>query len=108
MEYEAGQEMLAQASEVSGRDGDGIRLAQSRFLDELPALAFGLITLIWIVASFAGLEWRLETGAMVVRAHQLMNLVISPPHSVTLVSRAATAAGFMKRLYQFVIRRAAG
>jgi hypothetical protein len=34
---------------------DGLRIAQGCYLDELPGLAFGLITLGWIVISLASL-----------------------------------------------------
>ncbi len=38
--------------------GDCVHFAQSRFLDEIPGVAFAVITLIWIVASFASLIWK--------------------------------------------------
>ena len=37
---------------------EGVRLAQSRFLDELPGAAFAAVTLIWVISSFAGLMWH--------------------------------------------------
>jgi len=36
---------------------EGARMAQSRFLDELPGAAFGAVTLVWIILSFAHLIW---------------------------------------------------
>ena len=37
---------------------EGLRLAQSNFLDELPGIAFAVITLAWVALSFAHLIWR--------------------------------------------------
>lgn len=108
MEYEARQEVLAQAGSTPCNDGDGIRIAQGQFLDELPGIAFALITLFWIVGCFAGMEWRLDTGAMMARAHQLVGLAMAPPHSITIASRAAGAGAFVKRSYDFIARRSAG
>ena len=39
------------------KNDEGLRLAQSRFLDELPGAVFAAITLIWIVLSFVNLIW---------------------------------------------------
>jgi hypothetical protein len=39
-------------------NNEGLRLAQSNFLDELPGAAFAVITLVWVVLSFAHLIWR--------------------------------------------------
>ena len=33
------------------------RFAQGRLLDELPGAAFVIVTLVWIIASFAHLIW---------------------------------------------------
>jgi hypothetical protein len=43
-------ECLQQASECA-------RFAQGRLLDELPGAAFVIVTLVWIIASFAHLIW---------------------------------------------------
>jgi hypothetical protein len=109
MEYETRQGTWAQFGEASraAEPCEGLRIAQGHFLDELPGAVFAAITLIWIVASFAGLEWRLEAAAMMARVHQLMHLAMAPPHSVTIVSRVATAGGFVKRAYGFIARRSA-
>ena len=37
---------------------EGLRMAQSNFLDELPGIAFAVITLAWVALSFAHLIWR--------------------------------------------------
>lgn len=110
MEYETRQDTWAQFGEVSrsAQECEGIRMAQGRFLDELPGAVFAAIALIWIVASFAALDWRLDTAAMMARAHQLMNLAMAPPHSVTILSRAAAAGAFVKRVYKFMARRSSG
>jgi hypothetical protein len=110
MEYETKQDTWAQFGAVSrsAEDNEGVRLAQGRFLDELPGAVFAAITVIWIVASFAGLEWRLDTAAMMAHGHQLMNLAMAPPHSVTILSRVAAAGSFVKRTYAFVARRSGG
>ncbi|MGH7781713.1 MAG: hypothetical protein ACREQR_18005 [Candidatus Binataceae bacterium] len=54
------QESLGQirAEAMLSEPGEGVRFAQSRFLDELPGLVFAAITLLWVVSSFAGLIWR--------------------------------------------------
>jgi len=39
------------------QDHEGLRLAQSRFLDELPGVIFALITLVWVILSFTHLIW---------------------------------------------------
>jgi hypothetical protein len=49
-EEAANTECPQQASECT-------RFAQGRLLDELPGAAFVIVTLIWIVASFAYLIW---------------------------------------------------
>ena len=42
---------------VTQQDHEGLRLAQSRFLDELPGVIFALITLVWVILSFTHLIW---------------------------------------------------
>jgi hypothetical protein len=37
--------------------GEGLRLAQGRFLDELPGAAFAAATLVWVISSFGRLIW---------------------------------------------------
>lgn len=110
MEYETRQDTWAQFGAVSRRaeDSEGVRLAQGRFLDELPGAVFAAITVIWIVASFAGLDWRLDAAAMMAHGHHLMSLAMSPPHSVTILSRVAAAGSFALRTYRFVARRSGG
>jgi hypothetical protein len=57
--YVSGQEALDRARELSRarEDTEGLRLAQSRFLDELPGAVFAVITLVWVVLSFTHLIW---------------------------------------------------
>jgi hypothetical protein len=47
---------IGQAVEVR-RPDEGVRFFQGRFLDELPGTAFAVITLVWVVTSFAHLIW---------------------------------------------------
>jgi hypothetical protein len=51
------QETIGQINtvELAAEPNEGLRLAQGRFLDELPGAAFAAITLVWIVTSLAGL-----------------------------------------------------
>jgi hypothetical protein len=44
-------------AECPQQTSDCARFAQGRFLDELPGAAFVIVTLIWIIASFAHLIW---------------------------------------------------
>jgi len=37
--------------------GEGVRIAQGRFLDELPGIVFAILTVVWIVSSFVHLTW---------------------------------------------------
>jgi len=55
----SGQETLDRARESSQarEDTEGLRLAQSRFLDELPGAVFAVITLVWVLLSFTHLIW---------------------------------------------------
>src|SRR6202035_3000289 len=59
MEY-IGQKTMGRINtvELNATPDEGVRLAQGRFLDELPGAAFAAITLVWVVSSFAGLIWR--------------------------------------------------
>ena len=67
MEQTEDQKVLENAAEATTwtEPQEGIQLARSQFLDELPGLAFAVITLVWIVASL--IPWtpmvnRLETA----------------------------------------------
>jgi len=110
MEYEARQETLVHTSEVQpgGHDGEAIRMAQGCLLDELPGIVFAALTLLWIASCFAGMEWRLDTGAIAARAHQVIGLAVSPPHSLTVAWRIGTAGAFLKRAYDFIAWRSGG
>ena len=47
----------AVSTETLQQQGECARFAQGRLLDELPGAAFVIVTLIWIIASFAHLIW---------------------------------------------------
>jgi hypothetical protein len=47
----------AASTECQQQVSEGARFAQGRLLDELPGAAFVIVTLIWIIASFAHLIW---------------------------------------------------
>ena len=59
MEHTHREEVLENAAEATSRTEpqEGIQIARSQFLDELPGLAFAVLTLVWIVASLIGLRW---------------------------------------------------
>jgi len=110
MAYEAGRETIGTVGEKvqTTEKGEGMRLAQGRFLDELPGVAFVAITLIWVIGSFAGLMWRALPVEFVTHAHQLVHLIIAPPHTVAIVSRVASVGGFAKRAYTMLAARNPG
>ncbi|HKN01313.1 MAG TPA: hypothetical protein VJX23_12420 [Candidatus Binataceae bacterium] len=100
------QETLGQINtvELTAQTGEGVRFAQSRFLDELPGAAFAGITLLWIVSSLAGLMWR-EMPAGTIAHIQSLAQVSLGWHSLRIVSRLAGAAGFAKTAYRFFAPR---
>ena len=57
MEYESTKESFASTRQWIDRTeiGEGARLAQALFLDELPGAMFVFMTLMWVVSTFAGL-----------------------------------------------------
>jgi len=59
MEHTQQEKVLENAAEATIRTDpqEGIQIARSQFLDELPGLAFAILTLIWVVASLAQLKW---------------------------------------------------
>jgi len=59
MAYIANQESVEEISPSaeSQEVGECVQHARSRFLDELPGAAFAVMTLLWIVSSFASLIW---------------------------------------------------
>ena len=83
--------------------GEGVRLAQGRFLDELPGAAFAAVTLIWVISSFAGLIWRNLPAEFITHVHAFSQLVLGS-HAVTVASCANGAAGVGKKIYDFVNR----
>ncbi len=75
--------------------GEGVHLAQSVFLDELPGLMFALITLVWILSSFASLIWReIPSGTLAHLQSFARAFFLSP--ELAIVSRLAGAAGFAR------------
>ena len=98
-------ETTREAAEVK-ETGDGIRLAQGRFLDELPGAAFAAVTLIWVIGSFAGLMWQSLPADFINHVHALTQLVLGS-HAVTVASRAGSAASIGKNIYDFVNRNPA-
>jgi len=85
---------------LTAEPDEGVRLAQSRFLDELPGAAFAGITLFWIVSSLAGLIWR-EVPADTIAHLQSMVHGIFGSHALMLLSRVGGAASFAKTAYGF-------
>jgi hypothetical protein len=59
MEHTQEQKVFEKAAEATKTTEaqEGLQIARSQFLDELPGLAFAVITLVWIVASLIGLRW---------------------------------------------------
>ena len=59
MEQTQTEKVSENAAEATNRTEpqEGIQIARSQFLDELPGLAFAVLTLVWIVASLIGLRW---------------------------------------------------
>lgn len=96
------QETVGQINtvELTAEPGEGVRLAQGRFLDELPGAAFAAITLLWIVSSLAGLMWR-EIPADTIAHIQSHAQVFLGWHSLRIMSRVAGAARFAKTAYRF-------
>jgi hypothetical protein len=90
------------AAEVE-QTGDGMRLAQGRFLDELPGAAFAAVTLIWVIGSFAGLMWQSLPADLIIHVRAFTQLVLGS-HAITVASRASSAAGIGKKIYDFVYR----
>jgi len=97
---------LGQFRETAGRSepGEAVRFAQGRFLDELPGIMFGTITLIWVIASFVGLTWRELPAEVIARVGVLTHLVLGS-HMVTLATRVGTVAGVAHRAYSFLAGR---
>lgn len=57
MPYATREESLERSGEwtPNPQPGEGVRLAQECFLDELPGAVFVFITLMWVVTTFLGL-----------------------------------------------------
>ena len=81
--------------EIPAGTDEGKRLAQGRFLDELPGAAFAIITLIWVVSMFAGLIWRDMPAEMMAR-YPMLAQAFTSAHALAAMSRATAAAGLVK------------
>jgi hypothetical protein len=57
MEYESNEKTLESTSRPfdNRETGEGVRLAQGLFLDELPGAMFVFMTLMWVVSTIVGL-----------------------------------------------------
>ena len=93
----------------AAEDGAGVRMAQGRFLDELPGFAFAIITLVWIFASFAGLAgiaWQPAATGLAAHVHQFTAQHAS--HAWKVLSRTGTVAGLAKRGWSLYVARNSG
>jgi hypothetical protein len=101
MEY-VKQETLGQINTVAlaAEPDEGVRFAQSRFLDELPGAAFAAITLVWIVSSLAGLVWRDMPADTIAHIQGLAHSFLGS-HELTMMSHVAGATGFAKTVFGF-------
>jgi hypothetical protein len=96
-------ETTREATQTRAETGDGVRLAQGRFLDELPGAAFAAVTLIWVICSFAGLFWHDLPAEFITHVHAFEQLVLGS-HTVTVAARAGSVAGIGRTIYGFVNR----
>lgn len=88
------------AGDLIATPDEGVRLAQGRFLDELPGAAFAAITLVWVVSSFAGLMWH-ELPADTIAHIQNLVHALAGSHVLTMASRLGGAASFAKTVCGF-------
>jgi hypothetical protein len=79
---------------------EGVRVAHSVFLSELPGAAFVGITLFWIISSLAGLMWR-DMPAETIAHFQSLAQALLGSHALTMMSRVAGAATVAKTAYGF-------
>jgi hypothetical protein len=100
------QETLGQfrVAAMYSEPGEALHFAQGRFLDELPGIAFAAITLIWIVSSFAGLQWR-ELPAEVTAYVGAITHFVGASHTFTMVRRLGSTAGVAARIYGYLAAR---
>jgi hypothetical protein len=71
----AKQETLeASPGAASYEKTEGARLAQGRFLDELPGAVFALVTLIWVVSAFVGLVGSHLPADLIAQVHSFAHL----------------------------------
>jgi len=80
---------------------EGIRLAQGRFLDELPGAVFALITLVWVISCFAGLIWR-DTPADIIAHLQSFARSAMGSDTMAVVTRVGGMARIAKTVCAFM------
>jgi len=97
---------LYQTTTAAGEPGQSLRLAQNLFLDELPGIAFGIVTLIWIVASLASLIWRDLPNHLAAQIPDLARWMWASP-ALAFATRAGSLAGTAGNVYAFVAARIA-
>lgn len=82
--------------------GESRRKAQGCFLSELPGVALGIVTLTWILVSFAGLVWATPPVAMFHQAAQMTyQHVPFISGAAGAISRAPQVINMTKRLLGF-------
>lgn len=96
-------ETTREATGTRAETGEGVRLAQGRFLDELPGAAFAAVTLVWVIGSFAGLFWHNLPAEFITHVRAFEQLVLGS-HAVTVVARAGSVASIGRTIYDIVNR----
>ena len=96
-------EGTGQVREIYGavETSESMRFAQGHFLDELPGAAFAVITLIWVILSFAHLIWRELPPDTIAHLRALAEAVLGS-HAMALVSRLGGAASFAKTVHGYL------
>jgi hypothetical protein len=56
---------------------EGVRIAQGRFLDELPGAVFAVMTAVWVISSFAGLFWTNLPADFIAHVHEFAQIVLT-------------------------------
>jgi hypothetical protein len=101
------QETFVTLRETTSSDGigEGVRLARSQFLDELPGAVFAGITLIWIAFAFVSLI-RMEVipSHLIDHARTIMDVTFQSS-AIRTVSRSSSAVGFLVKTGRFIYRR---
>ena len=79
-------------------NGEGVRIAQRCFLEELPGIVFGAMTLIWICSSLAGLMWRELPTEITQRLPELV-MSLWASHSLVAARHIASVAAVAGRVH---------